>query len=306
MTVALNGATGTYLRSHWQGQQTLARSFWVNLVLLRAFILLLETVTRLPAEAGSWRGQLLALAYFFVFHVVVYAWQVVGVVRACDRYHAGYGSVAVTWAVHLGLVLTAMFTLANVFASFQVSFLKIDDDLLSVTWEREREARYALTVSDDGTRAMLNGSLELGIGKKLAALLQRYPGIATLTLESLGGNIYEGRGVAKLILQHDLDTYVSGTCASACTTAFIAGAKRMLGPGGRLGFHSYRIDAGYQVPFADPAGEQRTDRAFYEARGIDPGFLDRAFTTPAHGLWYPEQQELLDAGVVHRIGIGMP
>lgn len=306
MIAALNGSAKGYLQSHWQGRQPLARSFWINLVLLRAMIILLEAAVRRPSAADGWHAEALAVAYALVAHGAIYIWQIVGLVRACDRYHADYGSQSVIWGVHLGLVLTAMFTLASLFSSFQVAFLRVDEGLMSLAWDREREARYALTLSADGTRVALAGSLELGLTKRLTALLDAHPRVRAVALDSPGGNIFEGRGVARLILDHDLDTRVYGTCASACTTVFIAGASRTLGAKGRLGFHRYRIEAGYHVPFADPEGEQRTDRAFYRSRGIDPDFLDRIYATPARGLWYPDPADLLAAGVVHRIATETP
>lgn len=302
MFAAMNDAARGYLQDHWQGRHSLAWSFWINLVLLRALIIGLEGLLRMPSRADGWHSEALAVVYFALAHVVVFGWQVVGVVRACDRHQADYGSMSVAWGVYLGLVLGAIFTLASVFTSFQVSFLKVDEGLMSVAWNREREARYALTLTGDGGGVALTGSLELGITKKLAALLREHSTVGRIALDSPGGNIYAGRGVARLILDRGLDTHVSGNCASACTTAFMAGASRSLGPGSRLGFHRYRVEAGYQVPFADPAGEQMTDRDFFTSRGIAPTFLDRVFAAPAEQLWYPETSELLAAGVVHRIG----
>ena len=40
---------------------------------------------------------------------------------------------------------------------------------------------------------------------------------------------------------------------------------------------------------------------FYEAQGISAGFRAQVFVTPHDGLWFPTIQEMLAAGVVHRI-----
>ncbi len=233
--------------------------------------------------------------------VIIYAWQVVGVIRACDRYQSSYGSIVLVWGTHFGIVVSLLFTLVSVFVAFQNSFIEPDEDLLSSVWERERASKYALTLSDDSTQVYLNGSFELGITKKLRALLQQHPSVKGIVLASQGGNIYAGRGVAKLIHEHALDSYVFEACSSACTTAFIAGATRTLGPNGKLGFHQYGLEADYQVPFVDIADEQNTDRKFYQSQEIKDAFLDRVFDASQSDLWVPSAEELLEAGVVHRV-----
>ena len=73
-----------YLRHHWQGRQSLAWSFWVNLVLLRAVILGVDRFTRPPFLEDPQMVAAATVAYFLVFHLAVFTWQIVGVVRACD------------------------------------------------------------------------------------------------------------------------------------------------------------------------------------------------------------------------------
>ena len=296
------GAKG-YVRSHWRGQQSLVLSFWVNLALLRAVIFYIEGFARPPFIEGLYADGVPIIPLFIVADVIIYTWQVVGVVRACDRYQSSYGSVALVWAAHFGIVVSLLFTLVSVFMAVQNSFIEPDEDLSSVVWERERASKYALTISDDSTYVYLNGSFELGITKNLRALLQQHPNVKDIVLASQGGNIYEGRGVAKLIRERGLDSYVLEACSSACTTAFIAGATRTLGPNGHLGFHQYGLEADYQVPLVDIAGEQNTDRKFYQSQKIKDAFLDRVFDAAQSDLWVPSAEELLEAGVVHRVAV---
>ncbi len=205
------------------------------------------------------------------------------------------------WGAYFGIAVSLLFTFVSVLATFQINILKSDATLLSSIWEHERAAKYSLTVSSDGARVLLTGSFELGLTKKLKALLQEHPNVKGIVLSSPGGNIYEGRGVAKLMMQHRLDSYVFESCYSACTTAFITGTTRTLGPNGRLGFHSYRVEADYQVPFADTVREQTYDRKLYESQKIKDEFLNKVFESPPSELWFPSTKELLEAGVVHRI-----
>ena len=295
-----------YVRSHWLGRQSLAWSFWVNLVLLRALLIYLEAFVRFPSRGVGHDSEIAAVGYLLVAHVVIYAWQVVGVVRCCDRYLAHYWSTILVWGAYLGIAASLPVTFVSALATFQTNILKSEETLISSIWERDRTARYTLRVSGDGTQISLTGSFELGLTKNLSALLQEHPDVTSIVLSSPGGNVYEGRGVAKLVTQHGLDSYVFETCSSACTTAFIAGATRTLGSNGRLGFHSYRIEAEYQVPFVDPVREQNHDRELYVSQKIADAFLIKIFESPPSDLWFPEPRELLEAGVVHRIEAAAP
>lgn len=301
MMVAMNGGLSGYLLSHWQGRQSLAWSFWVNLVLVRCLILLMEGIVRIQQTADPWRSGTVAVAVFIVAHVGVYAWQIVGVVRAGDRYRADYGSAVVTWSVHLCIAISMLFTLASMFSTVQTSVLQTGTVAPDVFDDQDRDAGYVLALSEDRSHLVLSGDIEHGLTEKMAVLLHRHPEVAALLLESPGGNIYEARGLAILILRYGLDTHVDGTCASACTLAFIAGATRTLGQAGRLGFHSYRLDANYPIPFTDPTEEQRRDRAFFASRGVHVRFLSRMFDAPPSGLWFPDRRALELAGVIHEL-----
>ena len=293
--------TKGYVRSHWHGQQSLILSFWVNLALLRTAILGLEGFVLTPFVEDAFTGAILALLFFIVADVVIYIWQVVGVLRACDRYQSSYGSISVVWAIHFGILISLIFTLVGVFTSVQNAFLEREQELLKTLWEQERTTEYALTLSEDGAVITLNGSFDFGITRNLKALLRRHPSVKAIVLASPGGNPFEGRGVAKTIRDHGLDSYVFADCFSACTVAFIAGATRILGPEGKLGFHQYGMDADYQVPFVDIISEQNSDREFFRSQKIEDTFLERIFEASHSDLWIPTTNELLAAGVVHRV-----
>jgi len=287
----------SYLRKHWHGQQSLIVSFWVNLVLLRAIILGVESFL----IHDLFENIFAFLVYIFIFDVMIYAWQVVGVLRSCDLNRSLFGSISETWGVHFGIVVSLVFTLSSVFGLIQNFSIERDEELLALVWEQERAAKYALALSEDGTYLHLTGSFELGITKKVAALLRQNPNVKGFVLASPGGNTFEGRGVAKVIREYGLNTFVLEDCFSACTLAFIAGATRSLGPNGRLGFHQYGLDADYQVPFVDIQDQQLADREFFQSQMIEHDFLDKVFKAPQSELWIPSTEELFEAGVIHKI-----
>jgi hypothetical protein len=295
-----------YIRDHWRGGQSLAWSFWVNLVLLRAAIFWLERFTGPPFVEDPRLSAAASVAFLAAFHVIVYAWQIVGVLRAGDRFLARSGSSIWVPAAHVGIIASLMLTSVSIFASIQTLFVDRGDENKAEAWERERAGRYALTLIDGGHLVHLTGDFELGITKNLASLLREHPRVEGVLLRSDGGYISEGRGVARLIQRHGLDTYVGAVCKSACATAFIGGATRVLREGGKLGFHQYALEAGSPGAPIDLRAEQEKDRAFFEEQGVAGEFLGRIFDTPHREIWFPDPQELLDASVVHRIARDLP
>jgi len=153
-------------------------------------------------------------------------------------------------------------------------------------------------VSDDGKTILLTGDIVLGITEAVAVRIAENPSLETLALTSDGGNIYEARGLAKLVRDANMSTLASGTCSSACTVAFIGGVSRRLQSGGRLGFHQYRFDAEYTVPFADPRAEEARDLELFRKAGVQDWFLMRMFRERPDKIWYPATEVLKKAGVL--------
>lgn len=272
------------------------------MVFIRAVILSAESAFFSLIEIGPATVFAALVAYFLTVHVGLYAWQLTGLVRACDRYQSAFGSVAVTWAIYFGIAVSLIFTGAIAFSSAQTVLIS------GVTKEKARAEQilmqattFALDLGAGGKVVFLVGEIDHGITKSLEALIDKNPDVTGIVLQSPGGTPFEGRGVARVIQHHGLNTHVAADCFSACALAFIAGETRTLGPDGRLGFHGYGLEGRYQVPFADIAREQEIDRRAFELRGVRSNFLAKVFTSPISEMWLPSATELLEAGVVHSV-----
>ncbi|MCB1331907.1 MAG: hypothetical protein KDK28_21630 [Maritimibacter sp.] len=292
------GRVWAYLRAHWTGAQGLAWSFWVNLVAVRIVVFALHdlAVAELGPALADRRGLVLGLA--LVFHGGLFVWQAVGVIQAAEAHARSSGAMAPAWGAQLATALAFLWVLTYGLDAWQASAGRPDALAVQRETERARAARYSLTPADDGRSLVFAGSFELGATVRLAAALAAHPGVTEVVLDSAGGNIYAARGVSQLIRDRAVDTLVRAECSSACTVAFIGGTGRRLAPGGRLGFHQYRSDVGYDLLQSDPGGEQVRDRARFEAAGVAPWFLDRMFEATASQMWYPTPAELVAAGVV--------
>jgi hypothetical protein len=294
----VTGAVLAYLRAHWRGEHGLARSFWINFAAIAGLALALGPVLRAPVADHAWAALAVSVAQFVLFWLLIYPWQFMGVLRCCERsvreYSHGVLARLAPLAVLLGL------------GAMPPQAVGIGHALYVLTHEAppnplERPREYTISVLPGGSVARVSGFLDFGLTRDMRALLDANPQITRIVLDSGGGPVYEGRGVGKLFRERGIDTVSLTDCNSACTTAFIGGRERWLGPGARLGFHRYRMDAVNLHPFMDVEAEQRTDLAFYASRDIAPAFLARVFDAPHGALWYPSVEELRAAGVVHGV-----
>jgi ATP-dependent protease ClpP protease subunit len=146
-----------------------------------------------------------------------------------------------------------------------------------------------------GNQVILRGEVDFAMLDTLTQILKEAPEVQEVLLDSPGGRVHAARGIALMVGERGLNTRVEQICASACTLIFIAGTKRALAPGGKLGFHAYALVSSQVL--ADPVQEQAKDRRLFLARGVNSGFLDRIEATPHDDMWFPDPDELRAAGV---------
>ena len=99
-----------YIQDHWSGHRSLFWSFWINLVLLRFIILYFDQFTHPPFLEKSLLAIVLSAGYFIVFNVLVFGWQIRGLIKASDRYVSEYGSQITAMASHFGIIICLLFT----------------------------------------------------------------------------------------------------------------------------------------------------------------------------------------------------
>ena len=157
-------------------------------------------------------------------------------------------------------------------------------------------------------------------------LLFQNPEVVRVNLYSYGGHMEAGLEIGRILSDFNIDTEVTKECSSACVPIFLAGKSRELKRGGLIGFHrpawgaesmrdyfeDNRGSEGWTNPFAFAGWVQKDIyrvagvifTAFAEA-GVDIKFAAETFKTPNDSMWYPNRQELVDAGVIHGTGIAM-
>ncbi|WP_432448522.1 hypothetical protein [Aliiroseovarius marinus] len=282
-----------YLKSHWQGKHPVVQSFWINAVGVR-----LAMVSFLIALSNQASLSPLLVLPLIAADLSLLVWQAVGYFRALDRHGTALGAQLPVWGGMIVLIV-AVFVMMSLWWAV---WLATDDPETPSDYAERRSqyhaGLYSLDVSQDGTSLALSGTISPGVTKAFRAALVTHPNLKTLLLDSHGGNVFEARGLAQLVLQNNLGTHVQRRCASSCTLVFMAGQTRILDAGAQLGFHRYVLEGNAALPLFDIEAEQQRDRQFLADRGVQDWFVDQAFETPPDQLWEPTRAELERGGVL--------
>lgn len=290
-----------YLRSHWRGKLPLGITLWVNTVGLIIVISYTELFVLSKLTADPDRLITLTLASLFITRLIIFPWQLIGLFRAIEHDFIEYGHYLKTRVLQALGLFAVLFTFVYVLEVVQGAiFYKSQLEFYS---QLDAQPDYQIEMNRD-QQLSIRGGLDFGITKAARSILLANPQINAVLLQSRGGQIYEGRGLAKLFTEFGLDTYVYEECSSACATAFIGGKRRYLGTEARLGFHQYSLEKTEHskiLPFYDLAAEQQRDLALFKSHGVNQAFLDRMFDQPSNQIWFPDPTTLHEAQIVHYV-----
>lgn len=288
----------SFIHKHWLGQYSLSFSFWVIFILLA---LVFHTVGFFCIQQifPNHSSQLHALFFYQVTGgLVILPWQITGVLRSTDHYFKNYGHPILLNLVQTSIVIVLIIIMIHFIG--QIQSLMIEKNRQDLQPDAKSK-QYSILWTEDKKHIVLNGTLDFGVTNAVRSFLLTHPDAKGVIIESKGGSIYEGRGLAAIFTQYKLDTYSFRYCLSACATAFIGGAKRYLGKDGKLGFHQYAVESknlqNFQN-FYNIEDEQEKDRKLYRSKNITEHFIQQIFKSPNDNIWYPKRKTLLQAGVI--------
>lgn len=278
--------------SHWRGQETLGRSFFVSGlgVLFWTFVLLYAAfaVTEQATYTGSYVLRQWLVLILLLLLGAGWAWWAVGLMRSSLRSYQQGGRFLPNLLAYVG----ALAFLLNVSAfSFNVS-----QEWVRGWWNTVTRQLSATEVVHDPMLGRISVKGEIGFGsyEALEQALQKKPRLTLVQLESPGGFVFEGLAMAELIRKHGLDTVSFEHCESACTLALAAGGERYLGPNTKVGFHrswSFRRPLSKSWSKVD---HMMAD--YYRERGASDEFVITALDTPSNRMWYPNHGLMLQSG----------
>jgi hypothetical protein len=134
---------------------------------------------------------------------------------------------------------------------------------------------------DGKTRLDLVGEIQPGDGDKLKAHIasanEARRIVATIRLNSPGGNLLEGVNLSEIVKNGRIATSVLGdaTCASACFIVFAAGNERFANFNAKIGVHGVADERGQEVGAATV-----TMSRILRTLGVPAGILGKLVVTP--------------------------
>ncbi len=150
------------------------------------------------------------------------------------------------------------------------------------------------------------------------SVLEVYGDITTLQLNSVGGQVWAGNEIARIVTDFELDTVVVGECSSSCVPVFLAGNARKMARGSKIGFHQtswsaegiqkyyekWREDENWETPFdfaswifQDTQSEVFKELTYMISRGVDAEFAIQTKQMRS-SMWFPSRRILQEAGVL--------
>lgn len=292
----------SFIIKHWRGHYPLWISFWLIAVLPIVFIRLIEPhwLPHVPL-GNSWVVPSVIAYAAFVF-LLLFPWQAVGLLRSAYNHFDRFGKSHILYAVQAAVIVGGIAAASHALYTGQ--------RLTALVEQYEFETNKVvqrLGIAHHQTKPtllMLTGPLVFGSTDDVREQLVQSPDIRTVVLQSNGGQIYEGRGLALLFKEYSLNTHVDTSCSSACTTAFIGGANRTIGASAKLGFHQYGMDAARARQVSgihDTVAEQQKDIDLFVEQGVAPDFTNMMFKAVSTDMWFPATDQLLDSGVVNAV-----
>jgi len=286
-----------YIKKHWRGELPFSISFWVNFALLNVVISFLFYI--LGIKASEFYPPLMAklsLLFLILNLIIVYPWQIVGAWRASQRYVKNSGSSFLSGGAKVIIIISVIATVLRTsidypiyLSSFQLGF------------KNDPYATYSIELNSDKSLLHISGGIGFGASKETSEIIKANKTITGVVLDSKGGRIYEGRELFKLIKSHNLNTYTTLGCYSACAIAFMGGENRTITNNANLAFHQYSNLSDAFAAHTDLKKEQNFDKNLFIQQGVSKEFLDRVYKTESDDLWFPTKDELIAANVVHDI-----
>ena len=184
-----------YIRKHCRGELSLPVSFWINFVLLNIGIRVFEAWLGdySPFEHPVTASRV-SIIYLIVALALLYPWQIIGLWRACNRHAAERERGFVPRAAQAVLILGVLFTAAQT-----IKYWPVYRGSYRTAFQKDEFGDYTIRLIKDDSLVHVRGALSFGVSEDVERLLQMYPDVEGIVLDSFGRRIYEGRALSKLI-----------------------------------------------------------------------------------------------------------
>lgn len=177
----------------------------------------------------------------------------------------------------------------------------IPDDIKNIL-DGEQTSRFIIS----GDKAVMTGVIWKGTIDEVKKLIREYPAVETIIMENVEGSIDDESNLiaSRLVREAGLNTKVlkNGVIASGGTDFFIAGVKREVEEGGKVGVHSWSDESGTEaskLPTDDASHQSYIN--YYKDMGLpDPSgfYFFTINSADASSIYYMSQDELKKYGLI--------
>jgi len=158
--------------------------------------------------------------------------------------------------------------------------------------------------ADESVAISIAGEIVEGDAEALRLEIQRAQSaklsISEVQLNSIGGSLYEGTSLARVVRAASLNTSVarSNICASACFLVFAAGSTKFVESGAKVGVHAATMASGNN----DQREIKATDAMVRIAKllGVPSGIVEHMVSTPASRMFWLNGANFVSMGAVIR------
>lgn len=183
------------------------------------------------------------------------------------------------------------------------AFLYARSDTLEENWliltDKDPVGEIASVEVRDGI-IHLDGAITSGVAEKMEKAVDEVGKGARMVLTSEGGRLLEAYEIARIVRENELRINVPYVCTSACTNILIASPDSVMDVGAEIGFHRASVAGSDDAEERWLSDSEKDDMI---ELGIPAAFAEKVYQTPAISMWYPEVQELLDAGIVDTVDV---
>jgi hypothetical protein len=156
--------------------------------------------------------------------------------------------------------------------------------------------------ADETVAISIAGEIVEGDAEALRLEIQRAQSanfsISEIQLNSIGGSLYEGTSLARVVCAASLNTSVAkrNICASACFLIFAAGSTKSVQNGARVGVHAATTASGDNTQISIKATEAMGRIA--KLLGVPSGIVERMVSTPASQMFWLNGANFVSMGAV--------
>jgi hypothetical protein len=278
-----------YVVTHWRGEQSLARSYWINGLLFSALINISIAIAEKPLSKLGPEVIFNILLLYVVCLAIITGWQLVGVWRSATNHSIKTMRWFWASAAKVIVVIVVLGATANLSTMGKDAFsgLKALND--------PRLADYTIERIGD-TNLIFTGAINSESVSELVVALED-PAITILRINSHGGLLEPAITLARLIRGREFTVMAEIQCISACVILLAGSPNAAIYPGSKVSFHRFEAIAEFSNPEIrrETANKLREAEAIYREFGISEWAIK---TARRQEYWTPTLNQMIQMNLI--------